>query len=130
MTDVRQHAAEIVEQFSDHIDVTEDEVAERLDNLVNEYRVPVEEARRSVVNSYLDEAGIERDQLGGGGSQAVELADIDEDEQWVDVTAKVVELWEPRSDSISQVGLLGDESGTSQPALPNQCNLPTSPRRT
>jgi replication factor A1 len=112
MTDVRQHAAEIVEQFSDHIDVTEDEVAERLDNLVNEYRVPVEEARRSVVNSYLDEAGIERDQLGGGGSQAVELADIDEDEQWVDVTAKVVELWEPRSDSISQVGLLGDESGT------------------
>jgi replication factor A1 len=112
MTDVRQHAAEIVEQFSDHIDVTEDEVAERLDNLVNEYRVPVEEARRSVVNSYLDEAGIERDQLGGGGSQAVELADIDEDEQWVDVTAKLVELWEPRSDSISQVGLLGDESGT------------------
>jgi replication factor A1 len=112
MTEVRQHAAEIVEQFSDHIDVSEDEVAERLDNLVNEYRVPVEEARRSVVNSYLDEAGIERDQLGGGGSQAVELADIDEDEQWVDVTAKVVELWEPRSDSISQVGLLGDESGT------------------
>jgi replication factor A1 len=112
MTEVRQHAAEIVEQFSDHIDVSEDEVAERLDNLVNEYRVPVEEARRSVVNSYLDEAGIERDQLGGGGSQAVQLADIDEDEQWVDVTAKVTELWEPRSDSISQVGLLGDESGT------------------
>jgi replication factor A1 len=112
MTEVRQHAAEIVEQFSDHIDVSEDEVAERLDNLVNEYKVPVEEARRSVVNSYLDEAGIERDQLGGGGSRAVQLTDIDEDEQWVDVTAKVVELWEPRSESISQVGLLGDESGT------------------
>jgi replication factor A1 len=37
--------------------------------------------------------------------------EIDQDEQWVDVTVKVVDLWEPRSDSISQVGLVGDESG-------------------
>ncbi|WP_224448018.1 replication factor A [Haloprofundus salilacus] len=114
MTDLRTHAAEIAEQFSDHLDVDEDDIEERLDNLVNEYKVPVEEARRSVVNHYLDEAGLERDAIraGGGGSQAVEVADIDEDEQWVDLTVKLVELWEPRSDSISQVGLLGDESGT------------------
>ncbi|QCJ47052.1 MULTISPECIES: replication factor A [Haloprofundus] len=114
MTDLRTHAAEIAEQFSDHLDVDEDEIEERLDNLVNEYKVPVDEARRSVVNHYLDEAGLERDAIraGGGGSQAVEVSDIDEDEQWVDLTVKLVELWEPRSDSISQVGLLGDESGT------------------
>jgi replication factor A1 len=113
MTDLRTHAREIVEQFSDHLDLSEDEVEERLDNLVNEYRVPVEEARRSVVNSYLDEADVERDAIGGGGDgQAVQAADIDEDEQWVDLTVKVVDLWEPRSDAISQVGLLGDESGT------------------
>ncbi|WP_224333074.1 replication factor A [Haloprofundus halobius] len=114
MTDLRTHAAEIAEQFSDHLDVDEDEIEERLDNLVNEYKVPVDEARRSVVNHYLDEAGLERDAIraGGGGSQAVQVSDIDEDEQWVDLTVKLVELWEPRSDSISQVGLLGDESGT------------------
>ncbi|WP_101295179.1 replication factor A [Halegenticoccus soli] len=113
MTALRTHAEEIAEQFSDHLDVDADEVEERLDNLVNEYKVPVEEARRSVVNSYLDEAGLERDAIrGGGGGQAAKVADIDEDEQWVDITAKVVDLWEPRSDSISQVGLLGDESGT------------------
>ncbi|SDQ83662.1 replication factor A1 [Halopelagius longus] len=112
MSDLRTHAAEIAEQFSDHLDVDEDDVEERLQNLVDEYRVPVDEARRSVVNSYLDEAGLERDELGRGGSEETLLADIDEDEQWVDVTAKVVDLWEPRSDSISQVGLLGDESGT------------------
>ncbi|KTG10680.1 replication factor A [Haloprofundus marisrubri] len=114
MTDLRTHAAEIAEQFSDHLDVDEDDIEERLDNLVNEYKVPVDEARRSVVNHYLDEAGLERDAIraGGGGSQAVEVSDIDEDEQWVDITVKLVELWEPRSDSISQVGLLGDESGT------------------
>lgn len=36
---------------------------------------------------------------------------INEAEQWVDLTAKVVELWEPRNDAIAQVGLLGDETG-------------------
>lgn len=111
MSDLRNHAEEIAEQFSDHLDIDADDVEERLQNLVDEYRVPVDEARRSVVNSYLDEAGLDRDELGRGGNEEVHLADIDQDEQWVDVTAKVVELWEPRSESISQVGLLGDESG-------------------
>ncbi|SEK89782.1 replication factor A [Haloferax larsenii] len=113
MTDLRTHAAEIAEQFSDHLDVSVDDVEERLESLVNEYRVPVDEARRSVVNSYLDEADIDRDELGGGagGNEETLLNDIDEDEQWVDVRAKVVELWEPRSEAIAQVGLLGDDSG-------------------
>jgi len=112
MTDLRTHAREIVEQFSEHLDLEVDEVEQRLDNLVNEYRVPVEEARRSVVNNYLDEADLERDAIRGGDSDAAKVADIDEDEQWLDVTVKVVDLWEPRSDAISQVGLVGDESGT------------------
>ena len=114
MSDLRTHAAEIAEQFSDHIEVTEDEVEDRLRNLVEEYRVPVEEARRSVINSYLDEAGLEREELGRDGNEEIRLADIDQDEQWVDATAKVVELWEPRSDSVAQVGLLGDESGRTK----------------
>ena len=114
MTDLHTHAEDIVAQFSDHLDLTVDEVEERLDNLVNEYRVPVDEARRSVVNSYLDEADLEREALGGGGNASVGLGELDQDEQWLDVTAKVVELWEPRSDSVAQVGLLGDETGTTK----------------
>jgi len=114
MSDVRQHAEEIREQFSEHLDVTVDEVEQRLDNLVNEYRVPLEEARRSVVSHYLDEAGLDRDEIrsGGGGSEQVNVEDVDEDEQWLGLTAKVVDLWEPRSDAVGQVGLLGDETGT------------------
>ena len=111
MTDLHTQAEEIREQLSDHLDLDVDDVADRLETLIEEYKVPAEEARRSVVNHYVDEADIERDELGRGGNAAVELADIDEAEQWVDVTAKVVELWEPRSDSVAQVGLLGDESG-------------------
>ncbi len=112
MTDVRQHAEEIHEQFSDHLDVTVDDVASRLDSLVNEYKVPMEEARRSVTSHYLDEAGLERDEIRSGGTSEVHVEDIETDEQWVDLTAKVVDLWEPRSDSVGQVGLLGDETGT------------------
>ena len=112
MSELRQEAEAIAEQFSDHIDVDPDDVEERLTTLVDEYRVPLDEASRSVTNSYLEDAGMERDELGRGGSEEVLVNDIDEDEQWVDLRVKLVDLWEPRSDSISQVGLLGDESGT------------------
>ncbi|SDF89978.1 replication factor A1 [Halorubrum xinjiangense] len=112
MSELRQEAKAIAEQFSDHTDVDPDDVEERLTTLVDEYRVPLDEASRSVTNSYLEDAGMERDELGRGGSEEVLVNDIDEDEQWVDLRVKLVDLWEPRSDSISQVGLLGDESGT------------------
>ncbi|GAA0549140.1 replication factor A [Halorubrum ejinorense] len=112
MSELRQEAEAIAEQFSDHVDVDPDDVEERLATLVDEYRVPLDEARRSVTNSYLEDAGMERDELGRGGSESVLVNEIDEDEQWVDLRVKLVDLWEPRSDSISQVGLVGDESGT------------------
>src|SRR6056297_1802789 len=114
MTELRTHADEIAAQFSDHLDIDTDEVEVRLQQLVTEYKVPVDEARRSLTNSYLDEAGLDRDELGRGGAEAVLVDEIDQDEQWVDVTVKVVDLWEPRSDSISQVGLVGDESGRTK----------------
>ena len=114
MTELRTHADEIAAQFSDHLDIDADEVEDRLQQLVTEYKVPVDEARRSLTNSYLDEAGLDRDELGRGGAEAVLVDEIDQDEQWVDVTVKVVDLWEPRSDSISQVGLVGDESGRTK----------------
>ena len=112
MTELRTHAAEIAEQFSDHVDVTEDEVESKLQQLVEEYQVPLDEATRSVRNSYLEAAGIEREEITQGGSDQVLVNEINQDEQWVDLRVKLVDLWDPRSDSISQVGLLGDESGT------------------
>jgi replication factor A1 len=112
MSDLRQTAEAIHAQFSDRVDAPVDDIEERLDTLVSEYKVPLEEARRSVTNQYLDEAGIDREELGGGGNELVQLGDIDADEEWVDLRVTVADLWEPRSESIAQVGLLGDESGT------------------
>ncbi|MEY7850285.1 replication factor A [Natrarchaeobius sp. A-rgal3] len=112
MSDVRQHADDIHDQFSDHIDVSVDDVEDRLSTLVDEYKVPMDEARRSVTNHYLEEAGLDREDISSGSSEHVNVEDVDEPEQWIDLTAKVIELWDPRSDSVAQVGLLGDPTGT------------------
>lgn len=112
MTDLHDHATEIHEQFEEHLDVTVEDIQERLETLVEEYKVPLSEARRSVISHYLDMAGIERDDIDTGGSASASIGDIDTAEQWLTLDAKVIELWDPRSESIAQVGLLGDETGT------------------
>jgi len=100
---------------------TED-VAAQLERLCA-YRVPADEAVRTLVRKACDDADLERADLSddlarlagyGGRSRGffrTMLADVDEADQWIDVVAEVVELWEPRSEKIAQVGLLGDESG-------------------
>ena len=108
---LHEHAEEIRDQFTDHLSVSVEDVEQRLDTLVNEYQVPLEEARRSVTSHYLDRADLERDDLQGDNQGAV-VADIDTAEEWLTIEATVVDLWEPQSDAIGQVGLLGDETGT------------------
>ncbi|MFB6113782.1 MAG: replication factor A [Halodesulfurarchaeum sp.] len=112
MSDVTSAAREIHEQFDEHLDIDVEDVQDRLERLVTEYKVPLSEARRSVENHYLDAAGLERDDLGRGSNTDVDVEDVTEPDQWVNLTAKVVDLWEPRSDAVAQVGLLGDETGT------------------
>ncbi|QIO21364.1 replication factor A [Haloarcula sp. JP-L23] len=125
-SDLRTQAEEIHEQFADQLDIDVDDVEDRLDTLVNEYKVPLNEARRSVTNTYLDEAGMDRDQLGGGGggNEQVEVADVDSPEEWVDMRVTVVELWDPRADAVAQVGLLGDETGTIKFTKWSKSDLP------
>jgi replication factor A1 len=112
MSDIENAARDIHEEFEEHLDIDLEDVSARLDRLVSEYKVPLSEARRSVENHYLEEAGLEREDLAGDSEEAVSSADIGQPEQWVSLTAKVVDLWDPRSDAVGQVGLLGDDSGT------------------
>lgn len=123
-TDISQEATSIHEQLPDGIDTDVDEIQDRLTTLVDEYKVPMDEARRSIINSYFDETDIDAEDV-DTENETVALSEIDEAEQWVDVTAKVVELWEPRSDAIGQVGLLGDESGTIKFTAWAKSDLPT-----
>jgi len=110
--DIQQTAEQIAERFSEHAEVSVDDVEERLENLVNEYKVPMEEARRSVTNHFAKETGVSRDELGSEGSEQASVGEIDTPEEWMTLEVKVVELWEPSSDSIAQTGLVGDDTGT------------------
>jgi len=112
-SDIQQEAQDIHDQLPESVDASLDDIEERLTTLVDDYRVPLDEARRSVVSTYLSDSDVDRDEVSSeDGNQQVDLDEITEAEQWVDITAKVADLWEPRSDSIAQVGLLGDETGT------------------
>ena len=100
--------------------VTRQAIEQRLDELVA-HRVPMDEAVRTLVRGVVHEAGLERSdlptelaQLAGYSTrpsfERAMLGNVNEADQWIDVVAEVVELWEPRSETIAQVGLLGDES--------------------
>ncbi len=41
----------------------------------------------------------------------IKVGDIADPEKWIDVKVKVVQLWDPTSDAISQTGLVGDDTG-------------------
>ncbi len=93
-----------------------EDIEERLDKLVNKFKVPMDEAKRSVVNYFLKEHDIARSEFytsqDYGESPLVNVVDITEEGKWVTVKGKIVQLWDNTHESISQVGLIGDESGT------------------
>jgi replication factor A1 len=68
---------------------------------------------------------MDREDLSGGGNEQKDVADIDAPEEWIDVTAKVVELWDADSDAVAQVGLLGDETGTVKFTKWSKSDLPS-----
>lgn len=115
MTDLQETAEDIKDRFDGHYDVDVDEAREKLEELVHDYTVPVREARRTVMNHYIDESGIDSAVIFGnrdGTDELVNIADINEDETWITIEATVVQLWDPLTESMDQVGLLGDETDT------------------
>jgi replication factor A1 len=99
MSDIQSEAVAIAEDTDEY---SVEEIEGRLAKMHEEYRVPLEEAVTSV-----------RDNLGvWGNDEVTDLENVEGDENWYNLEVKVVDLWEPRSDSMAQVGLIGDETGT------------------
>jgi replication factor A1 len=102
------------------------EIETKLDQLINKFRVPPEEARRNVTNYFLKQHNIPKTEFyTSRETPQVKAFGIKQDGEWVTLRCKVIQLWESNQESISQVGLLGDESGTikftkwAKAALPN-----------
>lgn len=102
---------QIVEKFrkSGH-DVDSKEIAKRLDLLIFEFKVPEGEALRTVTNYLMKELDISREQV-SVESPFTKISEITTAGQWVSVKAKVVQLWDSSSPNVTQVGLIGDDTG-------------------
>lgn len=111
---MKEIATQIEARFTElGVKVELSEIETRLNKLISEFKVPVEEARRNVISYFLKEHDIPRTEFYTPRETApVKTVDIDEDGKWITLRAKVTQLWDSKHDSISQVGLLGDESGT------------------
>ena len=105
------------------IEISDEDIESRLKKLIVDFRVPEGEARRSVLNYFFKEHGIVPQAR--AGSVKVKIAEIKESGKWVDLEVKVLDLWEPASETISQTGLVGDITGSmkfvkwSKSELPN-----------
>jgi len=106
---------ELIDQISarlrdQKIEVPDEEIEARLRKLIEEFSVPEGEARRSVLNYFFKEHGITP--AVRTGSEKAKISEINGPGRWVDLEVKVLDLWEPASDSISQTGLIGDGTGS------------------
>jgi len=92
------------------IEIGKEIIRAKLEVLAN-FRVPIGEAVRTVTNSLRKEHNLPFESFKQGNASLVPIASIKEDNKWVTVRAKVLQVWDPRNDVISQTGLIGDESG-------------------
>ncbi|MDP1539150.1 MAG: hypothetical protein Q8L72_00645 [Moraxellaceae bacterium] len=88
------------------------DVSTRYKMLVDEWRVPASEATRTVVQAMLKKHGIETKYWQTGGTAPVTTVDqVHSDNEWLSLRAKIVQIWENRSDKVARTGLIGDSTG-------------------
>ncbi len=111
MKDISQ---DIRKQFLElDVDISLEDIEERLDKLINKFKVPKDEARRSVINYFLKENNVPRSEFYTGQSESPQkkISEMNMDGKWVSFKGKVTQLWDNSHESISQAGLVGDDSG-------------------
>ncbi|SES64350.1 replication factor A1 [Methanococcoides vulcani] len=98
------------------VEIPIENITERLDKLVTKFKVPVDEARRSVIAYFLKEYNIDRNDFftGQASTPLVKINEVNEGGKWVNIRGKVVQLWDSTHESVSQVGLIGDDTGTTK----------------
>jgi replication factor A1 len=104
---------EIKNRFSQlGAELSEEEIQHRLERLTQDFKVPIEEAKRSVTNYFLKEHNLDKSQYYAGlTDNIVSIQDINQEGQWITLKVKVAQLWQPNHESIVQTGLIGDETG-------------------
>ena len=92
------------------VEVTPEQINEKFQKL-EEFKVTGDEAKRHVLRSLANAAGIEMNTLYQNGETVpVTIGEIQPGMR-VELKAKVVQLWDATSDKIAQTGLIGDSTG-------------------
>jgi replication factor A1 len=91
------------------------EISDKFSLLVTEWRVQPSEAAKTVVMAMLKKHGIETKYWGGAGGKAL-VTTVDQvctrpDSEWLSLKAKIVQIWDNRSDKVARTGLIGDSTG-------------------
>ncbi|MDD1729858.1 MAG: hypothetical protein LUQ50_12400 [Methanospirillum sp.] len=91
-------------------------IEEKLSRMINEFGVPEDEAERSIVSDYSREFGLEEriytpGPVSSDGPDATPIADLKIGD-WATIEGVVTVLFESRSPSVAQSGILADHSGT------------------
>ena len=108
------------------IDVPLVDIESRLDEMITKFKVPSNEAQRSVTNFFLRKYSIPKNEFytRQAEPQLNKIIDLSENGKWANLKAKVIQIWENTHDSISQVGLLGDETGIIKFTIWKNAELP------
>ena len=96
------------------VDIDAADITQRLADLNGRFKVPLAEAERSVVSYFLrgnDVSHTDYYKSASGTSETTPASSIASAEQWVNMRVVVTKLWEPKSDTIDQTGLIADETG-------------------
>lgn len=108
-------ASELLEQLDQEVVETEaDKLAYDFYNYLD-YDVDPDNARGTILNNLAASEGLDVVDIlegdGGGALEEVKINEIDEPDQFVTVEVEVSEIWENDTDSLSQVGLVHDDTG-------------------
>lgn len=89
------------------------EITSKFTLLVTEWRVQPAEAAKTVSQTMLKKHGIETKYWGGTGGKAPlsTIGMVKADNEWLSLKAKVVQVWDNRSDKVARTGLIGDATG-------------------
>lgn len=109
---VREAIETVVTQLGDELDGTQwdrELIGEQVTKQLA-HNVPPEQATQAVIHNIARQLGIDRSR--DSTEQTVTISDLTEPENWVTLTARVSREWPNETDSIKQVGLLADGTGT------------------
>ena len=98
-------ADKIVKAFPE-LELNRSEILQKLKLLVYEFRVPEDEAVRTIKTWIAREHRKIKPE-----APLIKIGELSEEYAWVTIEAKVVKVWNPNNESIAQAGLIGDETG-------------------